>query len=250
MADIFRGGICTTAYAKFRLNHPDWIFDSIFDYCKGGSFQLAVDVGCGSGQSSNQICCHFQSVVGMDISEDQIKAAKSKHENITFRVGKAEDLSFLEDETVDLVTVGASLHWFDIPKFFMETKRVLKPGGVLAVYSYVLPNADCPFVKTFFDEFITYLDSRTKQVWEHFKNLEFPFNDLKRLEYVHTVETSVDNFLGFLPSLSAWQTFVAQNPDAGTKLERKLKEFYFDDRSGELRNMKLFYDYFLILARK
>ena len=62
-----------------------------------------------------------------------------------FRVGQSEVLPF-EDNSVDLVTCCQAIHWFDIPKFYQDVNRVLRPkGGVLAVYGYHLtgpaPNA-------------------------------------------------------------------------------------------------------------
>ncbi|KAK3578102.1 hypothetical protein CHS0354_007812 [Potamilus streckersoni] len=253
MSDVYKGEICTSSYAKYRIQHPDWIFDSISDCCKDGSFLLAVDVGCGSGQSCQQLCRHFLSVIGLDISEDQIKMAQSKYghdDKIEFRVGQAENLSFIDNDTVDLVTAGVSMHWFDIPKFLLEAKRVLKTGGVCAVYSYMLPRADCPDVESFFNELIPFMDPRIQHFWDKYTGVQFPFQVVKRQEYVHTVESSVESFLGFLRSLSAWQSFTDKNPDAAGHLQETLRKFYYDDKTGETRTMHLCYDYVLILCRK
>ena len=38
----------------------------------------------------------------------------------------------------DLVTVAQAIHWFDLEKFYAEAKRVLKPGGVIAAWTYTL----------------------------------------------------------------------------------------------------------------
>ena len=45
-----------------------------------------------------------------------------------FRQGTAEDLSFIETGSVDLVLVGTAIHWFDQERFFVEAKRILKPN--------------------------------------------------------------------------------------------------------------------------
>ena len=37
---------------------------------------------------------------------------------------------------VDLVAVAQALHWFDFDRFYAEVRRVAKPGGVLAVWTY------------------------------------------------------------------------------------------------------------------
>lgn len=54
---------------------------------------------------------------------------------MSFRVALAEE-STLTANSVDLVTVAQALHWFDIDRFFAEAGRVLKPGGVLAYWTY------------------------------------------------------------------------------------------------------------------
>ena len=66
---------------------------------------------------------------------------KFRHQ-VSFRVSPAENLSFCDDNSVDLITVATALHWFDLDKFFAEVKRVLKRNGVLAAYCYRLPALD------------------------------------------------------------------------------------------------------------
>ena len=41
----------------------------------------------------------------------------------------------MPDASVDLVLVAQAAHWFDLPAFYAEVARVLRPGGVLAVWS-------------------------------------------------------------------------------------------------------------------
>lgn len=50
------------------------------------------------------------------------------------RVGSALSLP-VPDQSVNLITAATCLHWLNKDLFFSEVKRVLKPGGVLAVYS-------------------------------------------------------------------------------------------------------------------
>jgi len=48
------------------------------------------------------------------------------------RVAPAEHLPASEG-SADLVLVVEALHWFDLPAFFAEVDRILRPGGILAV---------------------------------------------------------------------------------------------------------------------
>jgi len=54
-------------------------------------------------------------------------------------VEDGEDLSYLEDGSVDVLTCAMAMHWFNEETFYPQVKRVLKPGGVLAVFGYRFP---------------------------------------------------------------------------------------------------------------
>ena len=127
------------AYSKFRPVYPQSVANVIVDYMKSkGSlaFDFAVDVGCGSGQSTFLLSDYFDKVVGLDVSETQIEQAKLKGASsklaVTFIIGDAHNLPF-EPSSVDLLTCAMSWHWLDTEKFYDEAKRVLKPGGCLAI---------------------------------------------------------------------------------------------------------------------
>ena len=54
---------------------------------------------------------------------------------MSLSVSPAEKLP-APDSSARLLTVSQALHWFDLGRFFDEARRVLAPGGVLAVVSY------------------------------------------------------------------------------------------------------------------
>src|SRR5271167_1073428 len=70
-------------------------------------------------------------------------SAVSSHETsdgkppIDYKVASAEDLSFIESGSVDMVTAGQAAHWFKQDKAFPEIARILKPGGTLAFFCIV-----------------------------------------------------------------------------------------------------------------
>jgi ubiquinone/menaquinone biosynthesis C-methylase UbiE len=49
------------------------------------------------------------------------------------RVSPAEQLPMVADGSVDLLMVVEALHWFNLPDFWAEVDRVMRPGGVVAV---------------------------------------------------------------------------------------------------------------------
>ena len=134
-------------YAQFRPDYPDSVVRTIVDYYASNNTDTtvdsghgtAVDVGCGSGQSTYPLRQHFNKVIGMDISEKQIEQAKKKYSDVEFRVGPGENLQFLENCSINLITTAQALHWMNHDAFYREVDRVLKPGGTLAVYGYGMP---------------------------------------------------------------------------------------------------------------
>ncbi|GBN50098.1 hypothetical protein AVEN_154695-1 [Araneus ventricosus] len=151
-----------TAYSKFRLEPPQELLDVIISYLNEEipmPFGQAVDVGCGSGQSTVVLAPYFRSVIGCDVSKSQIREAAlaRKVSNVEYR----------------------------------EADRVLAPGGVLSIYSsaamYPITGDDetdnlLKFLtnKFLYDDLKPYRSSRVEQVFEQYRNIEFPFDDIVR----------------------------------------------------------------------
>ena len=115
MIRLFESASHVASYVKYRPTYPKELFKSITDYCKegGASFKACLDLGCGPGQSTVPLADYYDTVIGIDISEEQIKAADTSNPKVTYMVGSAEDLSFLEDSSVDLITCAQAFHWCD-----------------------------------------------------------------------------------------------------------------------------------------
>src|SRR6218665_461893 len=159
MSALFRGTAHAKIYQKYRLVYPASVYNVILKYLDDGlhqatgqrttKFGAALDIGCGTGISTLPLCDHFTSVIGVDVSEaqlDEARKASSGHANVTYRVGLAHELDFQRDGTVDLITVAQAMHWLDASKFYRECHRLLRPGGVLAVYGYGVPRPRNPDV--------------------------------------------------------------------------------------------------------
>jgi SAM-dependent methyltransferase len=94
-----------------------------------------LDVGCGTGEDALFLAREFPQarVRGLDISEEMIAAAVAKvgldpEGRVAFKVGDAADLPYADD-SFDLVAQ------LNMPPFFDELVRVLRPGGQVIVAS-------------------------------------------------------------------------------------------------------------------
>ncbi|MCI3204909.1 class I SAM-dependent methyltransferase [Pandoraea capi] len=97
-----------------------------------------LDLGCGAGHVSFFTAPHVARVVAYDLSADMLgvvagEAAKRGLKNIDTQLGAAESLPF-DDASFDLVFSRYSAHhWADVGAALREMRRVLKPGGRVAI---------------------------------------------------------------------------------------------------------------------
>ncbi|KAI9535181.1 hypothetical protein NQZ68_007272 [Dissostichus eleginoides] len=87
---LFEGKDHASSYWKFRISPSDNLIQQVLDFLekhKGHPFELAVDVGCGSGQGTVLLAKHFASMVATDVSPAQVEMAlqHSKEPNITYK---------------------------------------------------------------------------------------------------------------------------------------------------------------------
>jgi trans-aconitate 3-methyltransferase len=148
MSWFFKEVTHSKLYLQHRPAYSGEVFKTILSWLSGGNsnsrWRTAIDVGCGTGQSTLPLCDHFDEVIGIDSSETQLEEARQhaverNKLNVKYISGVAHDISSIVNDTVDLVTAAQAAHWFDLEKFLKESLRVLKPGGALAVYGHGLP---------------------------------------------------------------------------------------------------------------
>ncbi len=103
-----------------------------------------LDVATGTGFTALAFAPLVESVVGLDVSSGMLEQARRQAgergiSNAVFQEGAAEALPF-SDGHFDVVTCRLAPHHFlNIPKFLVETARVLKPEGRLALVDTSIP---------------------------------------------------------------------------------------------------------------
>jgi SAM-dependent methyltransferase len=134
-----------TAYARYRPVYPNSLFDVIYEQhtAHGGQFDCAHDAGCGGGIAAPFLAARFEHIYLSDPSAKAIASAESNLKNssysstkFSFKQASAEDMSWLEPESVDMVTIGAAIHWTNPELAVRAAATVLRSGGTLAVWYY------------------------------------------------------------------------------------------------------------------
>ena len=207
-------------------------------------------------------------VVGIDVSESQILSAKNSTNipsNVEFKVGPSEVLNY-EDETVDLITVCQAVHWFDIPKFYKEVDRVLKPNGVLAVIGYHTPNI-CENIGMTLEQANHLNDLRNNFFFETLKSYWAPevymvtssydqlpiisYETIERCNHFFVdVEGTIEDMAGDILTWSGFNKFrqIKGDDEAMEKFEKFLEDT--ENFCNKNQKLTLRHRYFMILGCK
>jgi SAM-dependent methyltransferase len=204
------------AYAECRPGYPDALFDYLAQSVD--RHELAWDCAAGSGQASVSLAQIFEHVVASDASAGMLARAP-RHPKIEYRVAPAES-SGLGNATVDLITVAQALHWLDLRSFYAEVKRVLAPGGVLAVWAYGTQHLDHAAMDDLLGHFYRevvgpYWPPERGHVESGYKALPFPFTEIAAPPFVMWARWTLAQLLGYIRTWSATQRYrdqVGQDP--------------------------------------
>lgn len=256
-------------YAKYRPDYPQELHAAIVNFCqdksKGSVLDLAIDIGCGSGQSTLALAGSIKHVVGIDVSAAQINQARrlytESHKNVEFQVGPAEDLSQFKDSSVDLVTFATCFHWLDAEKVYAEVKRVLKPGGVIAVFAKGLVYASLDEVTSVIKKFnyqtlADYWSPRICLIWEQYQDIMLPFEDFTRDETSFKIHRQypLSMLIGYLRSWSGYQNYMKAHPEDDILLdvEMNIRNIYQKHSGSEDHDVlvDMTWPMYLLMGRK
>lgn len=200
------------AYARYRPSYPKELIDYVVSFA--GGRKMAWDCATGNGQAALLLSPWFETVEATDSSENQLQQAAAAP-NIHYSVAHAEQTAFA-DACFDLITVAQAYHWFRFDAFEREVRRVAKPGAVIAVWGYHIPQCDDAAINQLINHFYTdtvgrYWDGERKYVDEYYRTVPFPYEELPAREFAIGVSWSPADLPGYLSSWSSVQHFIKEN---------------------------------------
>ena len=224
-------------YATFRPHYPEALFDWLAGAVPGR--RRAWDCGTGSGQAAVSLAKRFQHVIASDASVAQLANAE-RADGITY-VAMAAEQTALADGTADLVTVAQALHWFRHEEFFREAVRALRPGGLLAAWSYALvtvsPDMDA-VIATFYRKTVgPYWPAERALVDRGYAGLELPFPPIATPDFHMEVQWDLAQLAGYISTWSAVDRYrIDRHEDPVPGLVSRLEPLWGD--SGTPRTVR------------
>lgn len=193
----------SAGYAAFRPRYPDALYRYLAELAPARNF--AWDCATGNGQAAVGLAPWFIRVVATDASAGQLEHAEPR-DNVEYRRGSAE-ASGLPSGVADLITVAQAAHWFDRPRFFVEAKRVGRPGAVLALWMYnlarIVPEIDQRIDRFYRETVGPYWPGDRVLIDQEYRSIDLPYPEITPPTFAMSAEWSLPHLLGYLRTWSA-----------------------------------------------
>ncbi len=126
-------------YAEFvrgELSEPPLdraVLAAFAEHIRAGGGGLVADVGCGEGRIGAHLAGLGLDVTGIDLSPALIEIARARRPGLRFETGSMHALPFGDGTLAGIVSWYSVIHAApgDVPGYFAEFHRVLRPGGYL-----------------------------------------------------------------------------------------------------------------------
>ncbi|UOQ65066.1 class I SAM-dependent methyltransferase [Hymenobacter volaticus] len=190
-------------YARYRIDYPPELYEFLLAYTPHRG--QAWDCATGNGQVAVVLAEHFQHVHATDISTAQLAQAPVRP-NITYQVSPAEHTP-LAAASMNLITVGQAVHWFDADAFNQEVRRVARPGATVAEWGYGLVQVHetlDPLIRRFYAETMRpYWDENRWHIDDEYARILFPFEAVQHAQFLVQRQWSAEWFLNYLRTWSS-----------------------------------------------
>ena len=224
-------------YAAYRPTYPIELVKFLADTAARKEF--AWDCGCGSGQLSTLLAEEFAEVYATDASAKQVENAVH-HPRVRYACAPAE-ASGLSDQVADLIVAAQAAHWFDLPAFYREVRRVGRSGSIMALVSYGIVKVDEPLDaiigRFYWDVIGSYWPPERKHVEEGYRSPDFPFTEIQAPDMAMTACWALPDFIGYVKTWSAVAAMEhATGPEPRERFSHDLGEAW--GRSEEKRTIR------------
>lgn len=125
--------IAPAYHQRYHLNPLPGIASALRALTQSLDAQRILEVGCGTGRWLVELRPVTQHIFGLDLSPGMLRQARQESMSLALACGEAGQLPF-PNASFDFVYCVNALHHFSQPRAFVaEARRLLRPGGALAI---------------------------------------------------------------------------------------------------------------------
>jgi SAM-dependent methyltransferase len=122
-------------YVLYRPSYPEELLEVLARDCGLTAASRIADIGSGTGLLSALFLDYGCEVFGVEPNRDMRLAGEKVFEGQTrfHSIDGLAEATTLADGSIDIVTAGQAFHWFEPDAARREFRRILRPGGWVAL---------------------------------------------------------------------------------------------------------------------
>jgi len=128
-------------YDRYRQRYPtEEVLSRLRAWCGLKPDWVVADVGAGTGMLAEVFLENGNRVLGIEPNPDMREQMRTSVERHLDRlapelevIDATAEATTLPDASIDMVAAGRAFHWFDKERSLAEFRRILKPGGWVAL---------------------------------------------------------------------------------------------------------------------
>lgn len=127
------------AYDRHRPSYPVAALTMLAELGVLGEARVVADVGSGTGILTEALLAGGHRVAGVEPAAELRAMAEARLAGMAgfVSVAGSAEATTLDDRSVDVVTAGSALHWFDLDPARAEFGRILRePGWTVALWNF------------------------------------------------------------------------------------------------------------------
>jgi SAM-dependent methyltransferase len=116
---------------RYALYGYDGVRDTLLSFLGSAGSPAVLEAGCGTGHWLRVMADRAHLVAGVDLSTRMLARARVAAPGARLVRGRSEQAPWLDASFDRIVCVNALHHFSDRDRFFVEARRLLRPGGGL-----------------------------------------------------------------------------------------------------------------------
>lgn len=129
------------AYDEARRGYPASLIDRAAEVGRLSADSRVLEIGCGTGKLTEALVARGFRVDAVDPGPNMVEVARRRFagaDDVSFHIGRFENVE-LPTTHFDAVFSATAFHWVDPAVGWRKAAAHLKPGGLLALLSYINP---------------------------------------------------------------------------------------------------------------